>query len=152
MRPISDKQGFSLVELLITIAIISILAAIAIPQYIKYVKRTRTSEAIQHTKSIYNALLEWYSHPSLGDGTFLKATTDLGRSGEVPFSTHFPSETAWIDSGDKYYTWIFTSTNVGEGLIPRATGTARNAETVFGEVIITGRGGEAQVSRVSASY
>jgi hypothetical protein len=97
-------------------------------------------------------LLEWYSHPSLGDGTFLKATTDSGKSEEVLFSVHFPSEAGWIESGDKYYAWIFTSTNVGDGTIPRVTGTARNAEAVFGEVIISGGGGESQVSRVSASY
>lgn len=45
-------KGFSLVELMIAVAIIGILAAIAGPMYMKYVRKSRTSEAISNLGAI----------------------------------------------------------------------------------------------------
>ena len=43
-KPITRSQGFTLLELMIVVIIISLLAALAIPSYFRYVQRTRRSD------------------------------------------------------------------------------------------------------------
>jgi type IV pilus assembly protein PilA len=53
------KKGFTLIELMIVIAIIGILAAVAIPMYSDYTKKSRTSEVATNLKEVVKAQLLW---------------------------------------------------------------------------------------------
>jgi len=54
------RAGFTLVELMIVVVILGILAAVAIPAFTRYVKRSKTSEASGNIAKVYQGQLTYY--------------------------------------------------------------------------------------------
>ncbi|HUB05461.1 MAG TPA: prepilin-type N-terminal cleavage/methylation domain-containing protein, partial [Myxococcales bacterium] len=53
-------SGFTLIELMIVVAIIGLLAALAIPNFIKFQARSRRSEGITNSKAIFTAQKSYF--------------------------------------------------------------------------------------------
>ena len=62
----TKKSGFTLIELMIVVAIIGILAAVAIPAFINYMKRAKTSEATVNMKSITEGVMSYFDKETNG--------------------------------------------------------------------------------------
>lgn len=58
-----NNKGFSLVELIIVIAIMAILIVVLAPQYLKYVERSRNSTDLQNATEIVTALQVYAGDP-----------------------------------------------------------------------------------------
>ena len=77
------KKGFTLIELIVVIAIIGVLAAILVPAMLGYVKKSKVTTANTTAKSIYNALNSSLTDMDSED----KKIKNLGATGGSDYSS-----------------------------------------------------------------
>ena len=76
-----QQSGFTLIELMIVVAIIGILAAIALPAYQDYTKRSHVSEGLSLAGAAKTAVAEYFS--SLGTMPDNNTNAGLAASGDI---------------------------------------------------------------------
>ncbi len=149
-----NNKGFSLVELIIVIAIMAILIVVLAPQYLKYVERSRNSTDMQNATTIVDAIQIWAADPAAttnpvtaaDNGAVIKVTgtgttTAAGAGGskagidQAISEAHITladikcaSRTAWDE-----YTITVTVTSTGDVSFAYGSSLAGTANTAFAD-------------------
>jgi type IV pilus assembly protein PilA len=116
-------KGFTLIELMIVVAIIGILAAVAIPAFMKYIRRSKTVEATMNVRKLFDSSVSYYEGEHADSaGTILAkafpagvgpspaANSCCGQTGDKckPVTTNFDSP-SWaalnFSVDDPFYFW-----------------------------------------------
>jgi len=61
LHKVRSREGFTLIELMIVVAIVGILAAIAIPSYLEYTKKAKLSETLNAIHAVAQSACEYHS-------------------------------------------------------------------------------------------
>ncbi len=118
MLKLRSKKGFTLIELMIVVAIIGILAAIAIPNFMRFQARSRTTEARTNLGAIYTAQVSYF-----GEGNSFGFFPQIGWGPTGTPRYHYTMNNQLMGNDD-----YNTGANVnGMGNAPAWTGNFNNA-------------------------
>jgi prepilin-type N-terminal cleavage/methylation domain-containing protein len=131
-----SRAGFTMIEMMVVVIIVGVLAAIAIPVYSGYVKKSRVSEATARIGDILTAAKTYaIENEDATAGPDWPATgATAGFFGDMSASPNFAYALAGVDEG----TLTITASGTGaqmSGITVTCTATNTNAQ---GTITVTG--------------
>jgi prepilin-type N-terminal cleavage/methylation domain-containing protein len=125
------SSGFTLVELMIVVAIIGILSAIAVPAFSRYLKKSRAAEAAGHLNKLWSGSVVYYesdhvtattanAHKQFPGGTAASEGDCCGQPGDKCLGSagNYQTDPVWLALGfnipdPHYFRPLYTSTGTG---------------------------------------
>ena len=127
------QQGFTLIELMIVVAIIGILAAVAIPQYQNYTIRAKMSNAVNAAEPVKLAMAEAYQ----SNGVFPTGPAQLTTAGTTFVPTkEVTGMTITGTAGPDVATLVLQLANLGTGVPATSTITLTATPVVNGSNLV----------------
>lgn len=77
-RYVKNKQGFTLIELMLVIAMVGVLASIATPSYLNYAQRARATQCSVDRGEAQNIIVQYYQNHSDAEITSLQQLINEG--------------------------------------------------------------------------
>ncbi len=134
MKPVKQKkqQGFTLIELMIVVAIIGVLSAIAVPAYKDYVTKSEVASGVATLKSLVTPAELYYQENGgfastlaelnsvgIGAGSVKNGTLGLVSGGSgLQIALNSPSGAIVTIARNDNLGWVCSTTNVPSAAIP----------------------------------
>ena len=91
-----NNKGFSLVELIVVIAIMAVLIGVLAPQFMKYVEKSRESTDIQNLDTCVSAVRTYYADKDMATEVTISVSGDVFVASDAPTGGKSP---ALLDAG-----------------------------------------------------
>ena len=127
-----NKKGFTLIELMIVVAIIGILAAIAIPDFLRFQAKAKQSEAKQNLGAVFTCQIAYFGEQNTFSQSFIKMN--------------------WEPEGERMYSYFqSTATTEDDDLFTATKGDTSKCVAPADAVTVTAATGIAFTATASAN-
>jgi prepilin-type N-terminal cleavage/methylation domain-containing protein len=110
---LSDRRGFTLIELVIIIVVLGIIAAIAVPRYLDITSEAKESSCKASLGAFRSAISIWYAREAARGNTPTYPPIDSLRTINVVMDRAIPENPYQLNAPDSIVTGVAKGTTVG---------------------------------------